>query len=167
MTQPRPVSVFVWLILPLLLVCGAVSSARPGAWGPRHQIDLLTHAVYAYRQWQSTGVTLNAGDLFTIRAEGEWEYSPFVGFHSARGGRPAPSYYPLPQVPGGALIGRIGEAGNPFYVGPRLTNSASSAGLLYLRINDDLLGDNAGQLKLEIRVVVVPTPENSAGLRSP
>jgi hypothetical protein len=55
------------------------------------------------------------------------------------------------------LLGRIGEHGEPFYVGRGTTHFAQEAGLLFFRINDDLLGDNVGQLKLEI--AVAPAPE--------
>ncbi len=138
--------------LAVALVCGAGWYTRPDAWRPRAQTELLTHTVFAYRQWQSTGFYLNQGDRYTIRARGEWLYSPLVGKHGPTGGRPAPAFYPLPQASGGALIGRIGENGRPFYVGRRTSGLADAPGLLYLRINDDLLGDNAGQLTIEIEI---------------
>jgi hypothetical protein len=34
--------------------------------------------------------------------------------------------------------------------------SAAEAGLLYLRINDDRLGDNQGELRLEIKITPAP-----------
>ena len=146
----------LWLVLPVLLLCSAGWYAQPGFWRPHTQSELLVHTVYAYRQWQSTALKLNAGDDFTITARGEWSYSPVVGLTGPRGGLPAPSYYPLPYARGGALIGRVGENGVPFYVGRRAIGSAAEAGLLYLRINDDLLGDNQGQLSLEIKIVPAP-----------
>jgi hypothetical protein len=115
--------------------------------------------VYAYRQWQSTGVELNVGDRFRLRASGQWQYSPIVGLNGPRGGRPAVPGYPLPGVVGGALLGRIGENGSAFYVGAGTRGVADSRGLFYLRINDDLLGDNAGTLDVDIEVVrATPTP---------
>jgi hypothetical protein len=62
----------------------------------------------------------------------------------------------MPDVAGGALIGRIGEEGEPFYIGRRTSATAQSSGLLYVRINDDVLGDNAGRLQLEIGVTPAP-----------
>lgn len=41
----------------------------------------------------------------------------------------------------------------------RYTGVAQAPGLLYLRINDDLLGDNQGQLSVDISVTPAPTPE--------
>jgi len=142
----------LWLALPVVWLCSAGWYAQPGRWRPHAQSELLTHTVYAYRQWQSTGLKLNAGDRFTITARGDWSYSPVVGLTGPEGGLPAPTYYPLPQVSGGALIGRVGEDGAPFYVGRRATGSAAEAGPLYVRINDDLLGDNWGELRLEIEI---------------
>jgi hypothetical protein len=102
-------------------------------------------------------VKVNTGDRVTIRARGEWSYSPFVGLHGPEGGnRPSPGTYPLPNLPGGVLLGRIGEAGQSFYVGRGTTYFAEDAGTLYLRINDDLLGDNVGQLRLDVSIIPAP-----------
>jgi len=146
----------LWLALPVLLLCSAGWYTQPGRWRIHRVGELLAHTVYAYRQWQSTGLKLNAGDRFTITARGDWSYSPVVGPTGPEGGLPAPTYYPLPYVSGGALIGKVGENGAPFYAGWRATGSAAEAGVLYLRINDDLLGDNKGQLQLEIKITPAP-----------
>jgi hypothetical protein len=81
--------------------------------------------------------------------------------HGPQGGRPAVASYPMPNMPGGALIGRVGEAGAPFYVGARAGGYVERAGYLFLRINDDLLGDNVGTMAVDIDVVratVTPSP---------
>lgn len=164
MKNPISLRSLVWLFLPALVICGLSAYIRPGSWKPVQQNDLLGNsAVYAYRQWQSTGVKLLPGDRFSIRASGEWQYSPEVGLHGPNGGLWAPDWYPLSGnqdgVMGGALIGRIGEEGAPFFVGGRYSGYADTGGTLYLRINDDLLGDNAGALALDIRVTPAPTPQ--------
>lgn len=141
----------------LLAFGGLVASA---AWTPQPQEALLTRRVYAYRGWQSTGIQLSKGDGYTIRAEGTWLYSPFAGPNGPEGHHRyyAPNYYPLPNVRGGALIGRIGEDGKPFYVGRSVSGWAEHQGLLYLRIDDDLLGDNQGYLTIDVQVRT-PTPQ--------
>jgi hypothetical protein len=149
----RPVWAVVWLVGTAVALCSATWALRPDGWRPEPHSALLSHTVYAYRQWQSTGVDLNVGDEFRLRARGEWQYSPIVGLNGPRGGRPSVSGYPLPGLLGGALIGRIGESGQPFYIGSGTRGVADTNGLLYLRINDDLLGDNAGTLDVEIEVV--------------
>ncbi len=116
--------------------------------------------IYAYRDWQSTGIWVEPGDRIAIRAWGRWMYTP--GEYHGPEGHPkyrAPHMYPIPGVPGGILIGRIGEGGHPFVVGKGRVIYAPRAGILYLRINDDILSDNDGYVEVEIRVTrVTPTP---------
>jgi len=147
----------VMLVGGLLVLCAASWCAASAAatLQPRQQADLAGHTVFAYRQWQSTGLYLNTGDQVEIRAQGQWSYSPVIGLHGpAGGGRMAPAYYPLPSAQGGALLAKVGEAGRVFFVGGRRAIFvADRAGLLYLGINDDLLGDNVGQLSIDIQVI--------------
>lgn len=118
----------------------------------RHE-TLAQPRVYAYRDWQSVGLRLHAGETLTIRAKGSWLYTPGE-FHGPEGHAryQAPSFYPLPGVRGGALIGRIGEAGAPFYVGRRAIRHVDTGGMLYLRIDDDVLSDNEGFVSVEVSV---------------
>jgi hypothetical protein len=146
----------------LLFVVGLVSLCLFGNLlttvrrSPVAQAVLSEKHIYAYRDWQSTGYTVRPGDWFTVRATGQWMYSPFAGFHGPEGHRIflSPSFYPLPGVRGGALIGRIGENGPPFHVGQGRSYPArpEEKGLLYLRIDDDRLGDNRGYLVVGIDV---------------
>jgi hypothetical protein len=110
--------------------------------------------IYAYRDWQSTDLRVHQGDLLTLEAQGTWLYTPDE-YHGPRGHRTyrAPSFYPLPSVPGGALIGRIGEEGKPRYVGDGVQWRAQREGMLYLRIDDDILSDNKGFVTVEIEVI--------------
>jgi hypothetical protein len=109
--------------------------------------------IYAYRDWQSTGLRLHEGDLLLLKAEGSWLYTPGE-YHGPEGHRHyrAPSFYPLPSVPGGALIGRIGDEGDPRYVGDRVRWRAQSSGMLYLRIDDDILSDNEGFVTVDVQI---------------
>lgn len=128
---------------------------------PVGQETLHKQKIYAYRDWQSTGVQIHANETFEITAEGEWLYTPGE-YHGPDGHPryPAPSFYPIADVAGGVLIGKIGENGTPFVVGSRNWNSSydgwdASAGryaegLLYLRINDDILSDNRGAVTVDV-----------------
>jgi hypothetical protein len=150
------------IILLLALTFGALIAfgmfVASAEWGPLDQSALKVNRIYAYRGWQSIGIQLSKGDQYTIRAEGQWMYSPFAGPNGPEGHRRyhAPSFYPLPGVGGGALIGRVGEDGPPFYVGRGTSGRAERNGLLYLRIDDDLLGDNVGYLTFEVTVTSPP-----------
>ena len=142
----------LWLVLPLVVLGVALARLQPGAWQAQHRQGNEHIAVYSYRQWQSAGVWLEAGDRVQIRASGQWQYSPAVKPHGPEGGWIAPGYYPVPGALGGALLGRIGENGAPFFVGRRATAYAEKAGMLFFRINDDLLGDNQGKLEITLEV---------------
>ena len=144
----------VFAVLSFCVFTGFLS-AKP--WGPLLHGGAEEQRVYAYRGWQSTGLTVLPGDLLNMEAEGEWMYSPEAGVNGPRG-HPvftSPANYPVPGRPGGSLIGKIGEFGQPFYVG-RYVNHLSNvegqpqSGMVYLRINDDLLGDNRGYVTVRI-----------------
>ncbi len=159
-TRRRP-SPLLWLVLGLLMLCNLGWVLHPAEWKPTRRSDDLSYTIYSYRQWQSVGLKLETGDHYTLRADGEWAYSPIVGLHGPAGGLPSVSTYPLPGHRGGALLGRIGENGQPFYVGVRASGIALAPGLLYLRINDDLLGDNQGDMLVAVEIIraeVTPSP---------
>ena len=115
--------------------------------------EFIAKRIYAYRDWQSTGVRIDQGDLVEIEAQGEWLYTPDE-YHGPAGHPifPAPSFYPISSGSGGALIGRIGENGLRFVVGEGLNTQAREHGILYLRINDDILSDNDGWVAVRINV---------------
>jgi hypothetical protein len=130
---------------------------------PVGQETLHKQKIYAYRDWQSTGVQVHANEAIEIQAAGEWLYTPGE-YHGPEGHPryPAPDFYPIAGAPGGVLIGKIGESGTPFVVGRNSWNSSydgwnASAGryaegLLYLRINDDILSDNRGSVAVDVTV---------------
>jgi hypothetical protein len=132
---------------------GLTSLAAQAMIMPVRQEWLARPRIFAYRDWQSVGVRVNPGDMLHIRAEGTWSYTP--GEYHGPAGHPrygAPGFYPLPHVPGGALIGRIGEEGEPFYVGKGVNWPVTRSGTLYLRIDDDILSDNEGWVTVEVAV---------------
>ena len=123
------------------------------ALAPQQQGDLAHTRIYAYRDWQSTGVHVQRGDRLYLRARGEWLYTPdeFQG-PEGHARYPAPDFYPSPYAPGGILIGRYGEDGAPFVVGRGGNYNVINSGMLYMRINDDVLSDNRGYVEVEIAV---------------
>jgi hypothetical protein len=147
------------LLTLIILSSAGVWLVRRGV-GPVSQTNLSQPRIYAYRDWQSVGVQVNQGDLIRIRAQGTWLYTPGEyhgpeGHHKYR----APDTYPINAIAGGVLLGRIGEAGNLFIVGRGGTFYAERSGLLYLRINDDILSDNEGYVTAEISVTSPETED--------
>lgn len=144
---------WAFLAVTLFLIVATVLGGRN--YGSVQQDALSDSQIYAYRGWQSTAVPLYEGDRLEIHASGRWLYTPDEVHGPAGHDRyRSPAFYPLPGVPGGALIGRIGENGPPFYVGKRLVRRADRDGQLYLRIDDDILTDNDGSVA--VRITVIP-----------
>ncbi len=151
--------VWILVILAVIMLVGVGIGVAWRGLGPLRHDALSQPRIYAYRDWQSVGVQVNQGDLIHLRAQGTWLYTPGE-YHGPEGHKryPAPSYYPVGGVAGGVLLGRIGEAGQPIIVGRGRTFYADRAGLLYLRINDDILSDNDGYVTVEVSVTS-PTPK--------
>ncbi len=83
----------------------------------------------------SSGVRLNRGDKVQITADGKLTMSPWGNnsFSTPDGSEQFQWYVPN-QIPGGALVGRIGTSGRIFKVGSKLSLTASKPGILYLGI---------------------------------
>ena len=143
----------VLLLLALVATVGWCSLPRAAKDGQIHQDELSTTRIYAYRDWQGTGVRVHRGDHIWIRAEGTWLYTPGE-YHGPGGHRrySAPSFYPMPGLPGGILIGRVGTDGVLRRVGGGASWRATNDGQIYLRINDDILSDNDGHVEIGITV---------------
>jgi hypothetical protein len=143
----------VLVLLALLAAVGWCSVPPAEKDGLIHQDELNRIRIYAYRDWQSTGVHVHTGDLVSIQAQGTWSYTPDE-YHGPEGHRrySAPSFYPVPGIPGGALIGRIGPDGTLFYAGRGARWRALDDGQVYLRIDDDILSDNDGFVGIQITV---------------
>jgi hypothetical protein len=103
-------------------------------------------------QWVSSGLTVRRGEVLNFRSTGELRISgdagDIAGVAGSRRQRYAPAS-PLPQHFAGALIGRIGN-GAPFPIGDQTSVQMPGNGVLWLGINDDSLGDNAGQYNVVI-----------------
>jgi hypothetical protein len=149
---------FLLVLLTFITFIGLIVLVAQARVMPVTQESLTQPRIYAYRDWQSVGVRVQNGDTLQIQAKGTWLYTPDE-YHGPEGHAryQAPGFYPLPGVRGGALIGRIGEGGQPFYVGRHSTRWVDREGTLYLRIDDDILSDNEGYVSVEI-TVTQPTP---------
>lgn len=95
-------------------------------------------------EWTSAGVMLHKGQSYRVAASGEWHMGGFCGRSGPSGkgtetilcfrsplARPVVSGYEL-----GALVGKIGVNGVPFYVGEGDVFKAEEDGVLYFRSNN-------------------------------
>jgi hypothetical protein len=99
-----------------------------------------------------TGIELRAGQDVYFEAVGEVRWRPNRNDGPAgEVNSPVNPNRPLPNRPAGALMGRVGDNSDYFFIGnDRGAIRVRSAGRLFLGINDDNLADNSG----EFRVVV-------------
>jgi Ca2+-binding EF-hand superfamily protein len=110
--------------------------------------------VDARERWVDTGINVRQGDLIMFDVSGQVRLSndqnDLAGSGGAFSGRRAPDA-PLARQAAGALIGRIGN-GDAFGIGNQRSIRAPGTGRLYLSVNDDFLGDNAGHFTVQINV---------------
>jgi uncharacterized caspase-like protein len=108
-------------------------------------------------EWRNTGVVVEKGRHYEIRAKGRWTAGGFCGWSAPDGVGTAnmlciPVGLPVKGWSQGALIARIGADGVPFAVGNELSLEPDQNDVLYLRMNDQdgLFGDNDGYVDVEI-----------------
>jgi len=102
--------------------------------------------------WTDTGIDVRAGQPLYFQANGEWRWGPNRRDGAAgENNSPVNRSRPLPDRPGAALIGRVGDRDEFFFIGNDPgPYRARSSGRLYLGINDDVLTDNSGSLRVTI-----------------
>jgi hypothetical protein len=114
-------------------VNGAASVPPPGA--------IL---VQANQQWNDGGITVKKGERVAFNTSGQVVYGQGMTAGPDGNGDLRKQTYPVPVMPVGGLIGRVGS-GMPFPIG---SNSAPivmpNGGRLMLGVNDDQLVDNSG-----------------------
>jgi hypothetical protein len=112
-----------------------------------------TIAVRGALPWTDSGLTVRRGQSVRFEVLGEVFYTRTAGTGPAGAGAPnANASYPLPSLPVGALIAKIGPNGEPFAIGATTDAIRMPAtGRLMLGINDDDFDDNSGSF----RVVVI------------
>lgn len=100
--------------------------------------------------WISTGMRVRRGEVVTFNTSGQVQLSDNANDRARSAGTPrnAPGA-PVPSVYAGALIGRVGS-GQPFAVGDQASVAMPNEGLLYLAVNDDERGDNAGEFVVQL-----------------
>jgi hypothetical protein len=111
-------------------------------------------SVYADRVWTDTGMTVRAGETLRFNPSGEVVWGP--GRRDGPAGEVNSPYNqnrPIPDRPGAALIGRIGN--DTFYIGGggdgSTTFRARTSGRLFLGINDDYVQDNQGHFQVTVQ----------------
>lgn len=108
--------------------------------------------------WVNTGLNVSQGQTLLFNTTGDVRLSAdgddVAGPAGSKKGRHAANA-PVPSVLAGALIGRIGN-GVPFAIGNQASIPAPGTGTLWLAVNDDGLGDNAGEFGVDITAQARP-----------
>ena len=108
--------------------------------------------VDAREPWTDTGIDVRAGQQIYFSSQGEtrWGRDRRDGADGERNSPLNPNR-PLPDRPAAALIGRIGGRNEYFFIGGDSGPfRARDSGRLYLGINDDVLTDNSGNLRVTV-----------------
>lgn len=102
--------------------------------------------------WTRTNVELRPGQEVWFESRGEVRWGPGRKDGPAgESGSPRNAARPIPSRPGAALIGKIGESGDPFFIGiERGPIQIRGRGILFLGINDDYLQDNSGGFRVVV-----------------
>jgi hypothetical protein len=109
-------------------------------------------SVDAATAWKDTGIDLRPGQAVYFSASGRVRWGPGrqdgpEGEH----GSPYNAGRPIPGRPAAALVGRIGEGSDYFFIGDdKGAIRVRGAGRLYLGINDDYLKDNSGSFRVTV-----------------
>ena len=118
---------------------------------PRGMRERVVH-VNAREQWTDSGLEVRPGQPIYFMATGDVRWGP-TRRDGAAGERNSPrnAGRPLPDRPAAALIGRIGDRNEFFFIGADPgPYRARSGGRLFLGINDDVLTDNSGVLRVTL-----------------
>lgn len=112
----------------------------------------------AQRSFKSSGIRVQPGDKITITADGNLTMTPWGGnsMSGPEGGQNFGWYLPN-QIPGGALIAKLGDKGQVFKVGRKITFVAKTSGVLQFAIGMQAEYANEGyqfpgeyQLKIKV-----------------
>jgi hypothetical protein len=109
-------------------------------------------SVDSWLGWKDTGIEVRGGQTVYFSASGRVRWGPNRQDGPA-GERNSPrnDARPMPGRPAAALIGRIGDSNEYFFIGDdEGAIRMRSSGRLYLGVNDDYLKDNTGSFRVTV-----------------
>jgi hypothetical protein len=109
-------------------------------------------SVDSWVAWKDTGIDVRAGQSVYFAATGRVRWGPGRQ-DTPEGERNSPrnDARPIPNRPAAALIGKIGDGEDPFFIGAdQGAIRMRSSGRLFLGINDDFLKDNTGSFRVMV-----------------
>ena len=108
--------------------------------------------VNARDAWTDTGISVRPGQTVYFNATGRVRWGPGRQDGPAgEKGSPRNEGRPIPSRPAAALIGRVGDGNDIFFIGDDSEGiRVRNGGTLYLGINDDFLQDNSGAFSVTV-----------------
>jgi len=130
-------------------------------------INPLTINVSANKNWQNTGVFIEAGESVNISATGSWSPAPLLAAWSGPEGNVLWTGE-VPGIIGGALMAKLSNNGHPFEIGLTKTFRANDYGMLYLAMNDPFRHqfDNVGKVTASIYLPTIKKSRNGPDQRA-
>lgn len=102
--------------------------------------------------WKDTGIEARVGQTVYFSATGRVRWGPNRQDGPAgESHSPYNAQRPIPGRPAAALIGRVGDSEEYFFIGDdQGPVRLRSSGRLYLGVNDDYLADNSGSFRVTV-----------------
>ena len=124
---------------------------------PLNEKGVTVFDVDARKDWQDTKLSVAKGETVVFSTQGRYSFRKghtigANGFRDNPNAKPGSGKWPVNELPGLALIGRIGVHGKPFFVGTNAEIETSENGNLFFTVNDDIRRINEGSLQVEFQV---------------
>lgn len=134
------------------------------------KVQKKSSRVYAKaNEWRNSGVIVQKNASYQISARGRWHVGILCGWSSPSGVGTHSTICPetfviVKKWSAGALIGKIGENGEPFGVGYEYRLVSKEEGTLYFRINElyGATADNDGFVDVEVALADMGTEQIDA-----
>ncbi len=109
-------------------------------------------SVDSWLGWKDTGIDVRGGQTLYFSATGRVRWGP--GRQDGPAGErnsPRNDARPIPGRPAAALIGRVGDTNEYFFIGDETGPiRVRASGRLFLGVNDDYLKDNTGSFRVTV-----------------
>jgi hypothetical protein len=127
----------------------------------------FTIEVPADRIWSDTAIDLERGEMFSILASGEIDGGSFNTGPEGFAPDDHDRFNVVPCSDHAALIGKVGQDGEPFFIGAEGVSVATDAGRLYLGVNDTNIGDNSGAYAVRLTTDIPNQVTDEKGVTIP
>ena len=127
----------------------------------------FTLDVAADRVWSDTGVDLESGEMFSVLASGSVNFGPASTGPEGFAPPEYDQYNVVPCSEHAGLMGKVGQNGEPFFLGAEAVSVATAAGTLYLGVNDSDFGNNSGSFAVRLSTGISHVATAKTGVTHP